>query len=309
MLSIVWNITRDCCWNCKFCCVDANYVNPQTNACNTHGNEISIEQKKEIIDKISTRDVRLDMSGGEIFINDENFDVIRYASNKIGRSNLGVTTSGAFLNPSRIKSLSELISDFEVTLDCAPYQFYKMRPIGYHEYGSMALLEMSKYDVTTGAQTVVTLENIDMLFELHDWLELNNIKEWSLLRFFPVGRGENYKSITPSSKEYAEIIEKLKRHNEGKNLQLNFQYLLPNHEKFSLKCRAVKKSIGILPNGDVTACFWSLEKGMKINGDKFQLGNILNSNLEDIMNSDNSCYWQSCEHQCKFFMQDELWEK
>ena len=48
---------------------------------------------------------------------------------------------------------------------------------------------------------------------------------------------------------------------------------MPGTEK-SPECRCVRKSIGILPDGKVTACFWELEEGGKLTDNKFLLGDI-----------------------------------
>lgn len=190
-LSIIWNVTRACCWNCKFCCVDAVYTGKQLLNDNQK-NELSLKDKILIIDKLANHNVRIDFSGGELLINPENMLLIEYASRKIGKENIGVSISGAFLNDLTIKRLASLVHDVEITLDCIPYEFYQSRPVGYHEYAAHALSELSKYDVITGAQTVITKENIDKrkINELFKWLELNDVKEWSILRFFPSGRGK-----------------------------------------------------------------------------------------------------------------------
>jgi len=49
------------------------------------------------------------------------------------------------------------------------------------------------------------------------------------------------------------------------------------------KCPAVWKSIGILPNGKVTACAWAINEQMNpING-LFYLGKVPEENLEEII--------------------------
>ncbi len=301
-LSIIWNVTRACCWNCKFCCVDAVYTGKKL-LDDTHEDELCLKDKIGIIDELSKYNVRVDFSGGELFTNPENFILVEYASKKLGRKNIGVSISGAFLDNELIKRLARLVHDVEITLDCKPYEFYEVRPSGYHEYAAHALKELSKYDVVTGAQTVITRENMSKskIYELFCWLEKNNIKEWSILRFFPSGRGRKFQSITPTHLEYCEVVNYVKEITSKSSIDVHFQYLLPNHEKYTLDCRAVKKSIGILPDGDVISCFWALGEKAKIDNEKFKLGNITLQSLEEILNSKNALYWKNDCHKCIIF--------
>lgn len=306
-LSIIWNVTRACCWNCKFCCVDAVYTGKKL-LDDTHENELCLKEKIGIIDKLSKHNVRVDFSGGELFTDLENFMLIEYASKKLGRENIGVSISGAFLNDELIRRLSRLVHDVEITLDCKPYEFYESRPIGYHEYAAHALAELSKYDVITGAQTVITKENMSKskINELFHWLEENKVKEWSILRFFPSGRGQKFQSITPTHLEYCKVVDYIREITKDSSIDVHFQYLLPNHEKYTLDCRAVKKSIGILPNGEVISCFWALGEKAKIDNEKFKLGNIAEQSLEEILNSKNALYWKNSCNKCVIFNKCDL---
>lgn len=47
MLSIIWNITRNCPWNCSFCCVNAIYKKDQDIGENI--NEMSFEEKRNLL--------------------------------------------------------------------------------------------------------------------------------------------------------------------------------------------------------------------------------------------------------------------
>ena len=301
-ISVIWNVTRACCWNCKFCCVDAVYTGKKI-LNETHENELCLKDKIGVIDKLAKHNVRVDFSGGELFTNPENFMLIEYASRKLGRNNIGVSISGAFLDDELIKRLAKLVHDVEITLDCRPYEFYESRPNGYHEYAAHALAELSKYDVITGAQTVITKENMSKLRigELFHWLEKNNIKEWSILRFFPSGRGRKFQSITPTHLEYCKVVDYIKEITSKSSIDVHFQYLLPNHEKYTLEYRAVKKSIGILPDGNVISCFWALGEKANIDNDKFNLGNITKQSLEEILNSENALYWKNSCNTCMIF--------
>lgn len=95
--SAVWNVTKYCVWNCAFCCVDAiccrNKLNIQRDENFTINGELSLCDKRKVIDNLAIRDVRLDLSGGELLIDDNNLDLIEYASKRLGKENLGISIS------------------------------------------------------------------------------------------------------------------------------------------------------------------------------------------------------------------------
>lgn len=309
--NIVWNLTKLCVWNCPFCCVDAKYVG--FNARNIleqceKASELALIEKKQIIDMLSHGEYSIDFSGGELLINPENVELIKYASQKLGKDNIGISVSGAFIDEKMAQMLSETVNEVEISLDYIPFSPYKYRPIGYHEYVSEAVKNLKKYNVPVGIQTVLLHENMERntLKELFCWIEENKIDSWSLLRFFKSGRGENIKIDEPTHKEYAEVVEYIKNLTAKSNVDIHFQYLLPNHEGYTLKCRAVRKSIGILPDGRVTGCFWALGKDMSLKDERFLLGKLPEETIEQILESKNAKFWLNECDQCQFFSKDIL---
>lgn len=63
----------------------------------------------------------------------------------------------------------------------------------------------------------------------------------------------------------------------------------------------MRKSIGILPDGTVTACFWALDKNTSICEDKYFLGNVRENELIDILKNEKSGYWLNGTHCCELF--------
>ena len=81
--------------------------------------------------------------------------------------------------------------------------------------------------------------------------------------------------------------------------EVDFHYLMPGHKKYSNICRCVRHSIGILPNGDVVACFWALDSNTDTVDPKFLLGNVRDNPLLEILNNEKARYWSDCEHYCE----------
>ena len=65
--------------------------------------------------------------------------------------------------------------------------------------------------------------------------------------------------------------------------QIFFQHSLGMLEKLS-KCPAVSDSIGILPDGQVTACAWAIDENCRPLK-KFRLGKLPEDNLDEIIDN------------------------
>lgn len=314
MKSIIWNLTRLCPWKCKFCCVSAKHVrnlekvNVKKDINYSYQGELSFIEKKKVIDQLDKGDFRIDFSGGDLLIDPLNLEFILYASEKLGKENVGLSISGAFVNDELIAHIKDKVSDVEITLDNLPFKFYRARPVGYHEYAGNAIIKLRKENIRVGVETVITKDNMskDIILNLYHWIEDNNVNRWSLLRFFQSGRGSNYPDIEPTYEQYSDIVEYIKEISKNGNVEICFQYLLPNHDSYTLKCRAVKKSIGILPNGLVTACFWALDQNMYPIDKKYELGKVPEMNIYDILNSEVAKYWTDSSHECELFTYEQL---
>lgn len=293
-LSIIWNVTYKCPWNCKFCVMDAG------NNCSKK--ELSLEEKLRICENIDVPNVRIDLSGGEVMLDkDSHLKLIDELSAKLGKDNVGISSSGFRVNDELGEYLSSRISDFEMTMDAVPGRSYEYREDAYHNTAGKAVKHLKDKGVFTGLQTVLTREHYDhpeYLEELKDWILENKVDEWSLIKYFPSGRGCNYPHLALSDEENLELVERVKNlcsdHHE---LNLDVHYLLPGSSK-SHECRCVKKSIGILPDGNVTACFWGLDGKGAIKDSKFYLGNILEKPLSEILKGENAVYWKKSCGEC-----------
>lgn len=314
MRSIIWNLTRACGWNCSFCCMSAKhrkgmgYINGDNDKDAHFEEELSFHEKQQVIDQLKKGDFRLDLSGGDLLIDPLNIDLILYASEKLGRENVGISVTGAFITEDIVNKLSGKIKDVEISMDYVPFEHYRTRPVGYHEYAGNATDMLRAAGIPVGIQTVLTRDNLDrnMIRRLYNWLLEHDVNEWSLLRFFPSGRGKMFRDIEPTYQEYCEIVSFIKDLTKENKIKISFQYLLPNHEGYTLDCRAVRKSIGILPNGLVTGCFWGLDEKNQVTDKSFELGKVPEMNIYDILKNDKSKKWLENGCTCRIFTYDDL---
>lgn len=288
-LSIIWNVTYKCPWKCKFCVMDAGSCG------NPKKRELSQEEKLKICRNIDIPDVKVDLSGGEVMLDKNHLILIDELSNKLGKENIGISTSGYRIDEATAKYLSERVSDVEMTMDAIPGVHYEYREDGYHKTAGFAAKNLKVAGVYTGLQTVLTrehLEHPELLIGLRDFMIENKIDEWSLIRYFPSGRGEKYINLAMTDEENLNLVNKIKNMCDGTDINLDIHYLLPGSPK-DHQCRCVKKSVGILPDGSVTACFWGLDDSGSIKDSKFYLGNLLEKPLSEILNSGNALYWKN----------------
>ena len=302
-LSVIYDMTYKCPWNCPICCMGA------TSCGDEDRDELALGEKKRIVEKIAEakkmRQVRIDFSGGEIFTNLDNVEVIEYAAELLGRENIGISSSGYLIGDAMARRLAGCISDCEMTMDTVPGSKYALRPDGYPLAAAAAVPFLKKYGITTGIQTVLAHSNCNAenLRSLYGWLCQNGVDCWSILRFYPSGRGAAYPQERISEEEEAWAVRFITEMGEsypGKNNPvIDFHYTMKGHKKYSTECRCVKKSIGIMPNGTVTSCFWAVDAGTRIVDARYELGNLRRQSLVDILQGEKAAYWMKCHHGCE----------
>ncbi|MCM1194061.1 MAG: SPASM domain-containing protein [Butyrivibrio sp.] len=299
--TIIWDMTRRCPFHCLICCMDASSAEPETD-------ELDFTAKCKVVDQIrqlaAKRSIQVDLSGGEIMADLRNLEIAEEISHIIGKDNLGISTSGYGITEERAAYLSNIIGEIELTMDTPPGVAYRLRPLEYAQTAAHAVPHLKAYGIHTGIQTVLTKSNCQKhnLAALYDWLCNNRIDEWSLLRFYPTGRGADYPEECLSDEELLKAvreIQRLDRENpSAAKPSLHFHYTIKGHENYTTECRCVKKSIGILPNGDVTACFWAFDRASHISEELFRLGNVKTESLSQILESPRARYWQEQPHIC-----------
>lgn len=289
MLSIIWNVTNSCPWNCTFCATGAGMNRQRT--------ELTYQDKLLAIENLNGVDCRVDLSGGEVMLNrEEHMPLIAALSAAIGKDRLGISCSGAYIKENEAAFLSKHVEDVEMTMDAHPERDFPHRPKGYHSTAGEAADRLIAKGVRVGLQTVVTRNHCDnpvLLDELHDWLCNHKISEWSLIRYFPAGRGVDFPKLGLMNEENLSLVSRAKNLCSKPNSpKLDIHYLMPGTDK-DTHCRCVRKSIGILPNGDVTSCFWGLDVNGNISNSRFLLGNIVKTPLVRILRGTNARYWQN----------------
>lgn len=303
-LSVIFDITKKCPWNCSICCMGAL---PGREAL---VGELPLDRKLSLMDDLAevnqTREVHIDFSGGEIFTNMENVLVVEKAASILGKEKVGISSSGFMMSDNLAERLSHCVNDFEMTMDVLPGRKYMLRPTGYAMAAANALPHLQKYGIKTGIQTVLAHSNCneENLLELYKYLCKVGVDNWSLLKFYPSGRGAEYKQEILTTEEEAWAINFINKMDSAngcdKKPKIDFHYTMKGHRKYSAECRCVRRSIGIMPDGSVTSCFWAIDSASGIIDPKYLLGSVRDNTVGEILKGEKAAYWMNCVHRCEF---------
>lgn len=304
-LSIIYDVTALCPWNCAICCMGAS------SDISCRRDELTQEQKLDVANQVrelcdNGYDVKIDLSGGEIFTDKpHHMELLSALSAVLGKEKVGVSCSGFGIDKKLSEFLAQTVHDVEMTMDVVPFRSYNLRPTEYSVAAAKAVHLLKSAGCKVGLQTVATSYNSSYADALavFAWACANGVDNWSILRFFPSGRGLAFLEAAmddEACEAYVHMVQEITEstHSENKP-EVDFHYLMPGHKKYSNICRCVRHSIGILPNGDVVACFWALDSSTGAVDPKFLLGNIRDNSLLEILNNEKARYWSDCEHCCE----------
>jgi len=284
-MDVIWNLTRACPWDCKICCVSAFHI------CNTTkhiiqsrekeiGRELTLPEKLAVLKILADKGFEIDFSGGDPLYYDEDFRVVEQATRWLPARKISVSMTGSKITDVKLELLKK-VGEAEFTLDNLPQRENPFRPRGYNLASMIAMKKCIAAGIKTRAITVlysatISKENLESVYR---WLCENNIPEWELLRFYPVGRAAKLVEITPSNSEYLNAMNFL-RGLRGFT-RIFFQHSLRILEG-SIKCPAVINSIGIFPDGQVTACAWAIDENC-CPFREFRLGKLPEDDLDEIL--------------------------
>lgn len=279
----IWNLTKKCPWDCKFCCVSAKKVLPINKKIpieQQFDNELDLKSKMEILSQLITHRIKIDFSGGDPLFFEDDYAVIGKAIENLPKAMINVSTTGALFNKRKFNILSR-VGKVELTLDNLDGLNNLYRPKGYNTSSMLVLKKLASVGIRCSAVTILypTTMARSNLASLHEWLCDNGISQWDILKFSLVGRGMNQKDLIVSDEEYLEIMRFIE--NLGGPIRIAFQHSLRMLKGEDI-CRATYESIGILPDGTIVSCAWALdENGQPLDG--FRLGKLPEDDLGDIL--------------------------
>ncbi len=279
-MYVIWNLTRVCPWDCEFCCVSAVHAKDKVIAKQQKERELSLQQKFEILDMLVGRGWKIDFSGGDPLFYDDDRAVVRRATEMFPREQLSISGTGLKLNADAV-ALMRKVDSVEFTVDYLSDDEILHRPTGYIRSSIGAIEKLANIGINIAAVTVLygPFTSLDRLEEIYNWLCGHNVREWSVLRFYPVGRGMDFANLMISDRDYLRIVEHVQSFVGPTKVVVQHSLRVLQG---TYRCHAAVETMGILPDGTVTSCAWALDKTCQPL-ENFRIGKLPEEDLDGIL--------------------------
>lgn len=320
-VDIIWNITRVCPYNCPICCVAAFQPKKRGNVIELampgqtavesfpyaksplsifeqalrhrqeQGLELTLEGKLRILDHVEGFAAKIDFSGGDPLIADENTVVMRAAAKRLGRNHVTVTATGPGIARFSPSDLAEIMGELNFTYDGPDYVGGVNRPDGYAQSNLRFARAVAKAGVKTRAELPLTLSNInaETLRRIYCDLHEAGIDKLLVMRLFPVGSGTGRAAAVPSPQEYRDAIGKLRElERELEHPRVKLQCALRFFDQPDIEenpCDLFRESFGLMADGTLLASSWAIGGDGKPLDDAWVLGNLATTPLKDILST------------------------
>lgn len=320
-VDIIYNTTLVCPWDCAVCCVDAVHVRKNgrdiditsdgltiktaiaNNAKDVSiydqavkhrqltGLELDIAAKCGVIDHLAGFDAKIDISGGDALSVSENFELLKYASEKLGRQNVTLTVTGAGSARYPARAIAPLIGEYNFTFDAESLNDVALRPEGYALGNLKKAMAFVKEGIATRAEVPLSrsIANEEHLVRLFRTLHDAGIKKLLVMRLFPVGRGALHEDEIPTAAEYGAAIQLLRRlqglHGSPiVKVQCALKHLVgAAASSGGNPCDLVSESFGLMADGTLLASPWAIGPKGKPLGDAWVLGNLAQTPLVELL--------------------------
>lgn len=237
-IPIIWNITKACPWNCSFCCISAYHLPLSDKSLESEltrlketGIELSLEEKLRIVENLDESSFEVDVSGGEPLLFEENVEIIKRLSQKLGRENISITPTSVGLTLVGLDFLKKFVGEVGFTYDF-PYEPNNLRPRGYNSSNLDLITKIAKEEVRAVAQAPLTRLNTnrEIIRTIYKNLIQANVDGLHLMKFFPVGRGAQRRDLDLSWEEYQTAVEIYRELEFPKSPEVFVQTALKNED-------------------------------------------------------------------------------
>lgn len=303
-IEFIWSITKFCSKKCKFCCVDAVFVNPTKIELNqnidtsfkVNGNtlphipcDLDILHKNIILNNIAklNRQIKIDFSGGDPLLQPENLLIVKQAAKLFKKENISISTTLHGITNTNICELTESLSEIGLSFyDFFHEKSYYSKKINNTLYTKLLLIYESGTKIKIHIPLVKDFLNRKYCNKIFNLLKILHVSEILLMRVFPVGRLFFNDIGIPTKIEYLEIINNFlelesKYHYPKISIQCALQGLFSQNIN---NCKMGCNSFGITNDGMLILSAWGYERNGKILGKEWIVGDLKVSSLSDILN-------------------------
>ena len=321
-VDVIWNLTRLCGWDCSICCVDAIHVRKSADgrallasealqrvesvvrkgnedafsAAARHfqhrGSELGLEAKLRILEHLEGFDVKLDFSGGDPLVLEENWIVLSEAARRFGSSRITLTATGRGISANKVGRLAGLIGEFNFTYDFNSSRDTSSRPSGYALSNLAFAKRVKNLGIRTRAELPLTkaLCSAEKLEKIYRDLSCAGIDTLLLMRLFAAGRGSTHEASTPTPANYIEAIRTLRNLEASRDgptvkLQCALRHLDGMSVLLENPCDLLSVSFGLMPDGTLLLSPWAVgPTGLPLSPE-WVVGNLAKEPLRDLLGS------------------------
>lgn len=285
--SVIWEITRQCNFNCEHCIVDSTKKVPP--------GELSTEQAKQFMKSYASIGGRVvHFSGGEPLMRKDLKELMKYGK-KLNIQCYSLATNGYFLTEKRMKSLFDAgLVNVQISLDgIDSAQNLKIRkgPPDAFERAIQAIRIARKFPIQLTIGMFLHPENIDSIPRMVQLCEREKVSILRFSGFIPLGRGRNPEVIdrmrfTPEQMvRFFEFISSYKSSLTG--VVIGFDHAFgPFYDYYT--CSAGKSTFYLSSNGDLYPC-------PSFTHPDFKVGNVVSSGMEKLKTLLQSRKMKSCQ--------------
>lgn len=277
-ISVTWNITKNCLYNCNICATRNNRV------------ELDRKQKVKALNSIICTNhfiiSELDFAGGDPLTDDSSLETILLAKNLLGNDCVSVTTTGRGIRNVSKELLPQLLYRCELSLDISTTK--NIRNEETYSIDSLSVIkeysEFFRY-LTLNIpilSTDVSKKQINELAKIINQISVNELRI-VLIRLMPVGMQSSINF--PKDYNPKKVIKYLKEFiNPAIPIHLHCVLRGEINQDVS-HCGMAQSKIGIDCSGNVFSCAWAGDccNTHKFDTYPFYLGNLLFSNLDDLL--------------------------
>lgn len=286
--TAVWEITMGCNMRCKHC--GSTCTEPKEG-------ELSTEEALSLCNSLIEMGMEdITLSGGEPTTRPDWDKIVSCLTS--GNVKTSIITNGWLIDDDVISKVKKAgIYTVCISIDGLKETHDYIRRQGSFDRDTLALRKLKEKDISTAVITTVSSANIDELESMYSVFNEIGIDIWQLQIAMEMGnfRTQNEFSTKP---EYIDKIINFAYSKIGKGIKVTLadcigyynlkgieviKDLIPEYEMWQ-GCGAGKNSIGILHNGDITAC-------TSLRDTSFIVGNIRNQSLREIWEDDNNFKW------------------
>lgn len=274
-IRVVWNLTNKCPFNCPMCVASANTRIEK---------DIDKNLILQSILSFGKENVNIDFSGGDPLFLDKDIEIVKKASEILGRDNISISSTGLSLSKLSDEELILLSSSYDMTYDFPKqYSEYDIRDKRYNSLNYEQCKRLKKLGLNV--DIFIPVRNIDeVYFEqlAKDICEINPTSV-KLLKCMPLNNHFDTSAIDNSIlvSFFKKYLEKFRYKGS-----VSINCALKEDFKIDNGCNMLtERKVGLDQFGNLYTCIWASDLLIEKNDNPFYLGNLTEYSLLEILSS------------------------